>query len=262
MNIVLTGGTSFTGYHFASELSKKNKVILPLRKKKIFYKKIRERLLLNNLKCNKNIELKFDCKFNTKKFYKFLEKKKINIFCFHHFDVGNLNKNFNFQNKLNSSLLNIEKFFIFLKKKNCKSLIFSSTSIQKKIFLQKQYFTDDNRKNYAWAKNILFLIVKFLCKKYSINFKNYFISQPFGPFEKPSSLSNFVYKNSNRIINLQYPKRILQVNKIYTVAKNYAKFVSGYKTKLSSKECTVQKFKEDLLFQLKKKKEIFFGMSI
>ena len=97
-----------------------------------------------------------------------------------------------------------------------------------------------------------------LCKKYSINFKNYFISQPFGPYEKSSSLSNYIYKNINKRINLEHPKRILQVNKIYIIARNYAKFVLGYKIKLNFKETTVQKFKEIFLFQLKKKKRDFF----
>lgn len=257
MNIVLTGATSFTGYHFVNELAKKNKVILPLNRKKIFYKKKRDLLILNNFRSNKNIKLKFDCKFCGKKFFKFLKRENFEIFCFHHFKVGDLNKNFNFHKKLNFSTKSLEKFFIFLKKKNCKNLVYTSTSLQKKKIITKYYRNDLNRLNYGWSKQILYLLIKFLCKKYSINLKNYFISQPYGPFEKNSSLSNYIYKNQKKV-KLINPLRIIENNRIDYIAKNYAKFILGKKIKINYKTSTVAEFKKKFLSEIKNKKRSLF----
>ena len=77
MKILFTGGSSFTGYHFISELSKnkKYKIFCSLQKKINTYKGIRyERIKL--LSKIKNIVLLEQVNFGDKKFIKILKKNK------------------------------------------------------------------------------------------------------------------------------------------------------------------------------------------
>ena len=249
MKILFTGGSSFTGYHFISELSKnkKYKIFCSLQKKINTYKGIRyERIKL--LSKIKNIVLLEQINFGDKKFIKILKKNNFKVICLHHSHTKNYNsdKNFNLKKSINRNLFNIDKVFRNLNKK---TLLVVSNTVFQDIKLKKYKAVN----NYGVSKTIFYNEIKKFCNLYKINFKSVYITNPWGIFEEKKLNFNMIncwVKNKEFI--LQYPNYIrdnIYINKLrreYSAlikdkSKKIEYFPSGY---CSSNKVFVEAFRK------------------
>lgn len=248
MKILFTGSSSFTGYYFLKELNK-NKIesFAIFSKKKKTYKKNYQRDILNNkMKYIKPIS---NVSFGSKKYTNIIKTKKINILCFHHFIVGNLNNKYNFNSNLKKLLKNIETVVKELSKNKNSSIIYTS-SVYQKISSNLRYLNDKSRVNYGYTKLILSQILRYMCKKYKVKFVNFELQNPIGKFEKKNSLPYYIassfFKKKN--IKLDNPERIFKYQFIEIISKDYVKTLKIKKfVKSKYKSNLVKEFKEKLL---------------
>ena len=176
--IFLTGCTSFTGFHFAQELSKKNFIYCFVNRDLDSYKNLKLKRL-KILKKNKKIKLFFNSPFGSSKMINYLKKENEIIFCFHHAQTKyskNDNK-FSLFNSFYKDTFNIDNFFKLLGHK-IKKIIFSSSIFQKDFSNTKIDFS-----KYAFNKSNTFMFIKFFCYHYDIQLINFIISNPFGQLE-------------------------------------------------------------------------------
>lgn len=176
--IVITGASSFTGFHFTLEIAKYKKIICFSHKKFSSYKDLKK-TRLQILKKNKNIKLIFNCSFGSEKMIRVIKSYKNICFCFHHAQTLNAKDDFKFSflESFNQDLYNIDNFF---KKcsNNIKKIIFSSSIFQKE---HSKQLIDFNK--YSLNKSITLETLKFFCHKFNIRLINFVISNPFGVLE-------------------------------------------------------------------------------
>ena len=137
MNVLFTGSSSFTGYHFLKQFEKKKIECHAIyTKKKKFYRLEHQKKILNFE--FSHVHPYVDIKFGSKEFININNVKKINTLCFHHFLVGNLNTKYNLKQNLNTLLKNIYKVVYNLSLNKTPTIIYTS-SIYQKISLLNGY---------------------------------------------------------------------------------------------------------------------------
>ena len=264
MKVLFTGSSSFTGYYFLKEINKnKIKTFAVFSREKKEYKKIFQKEILNS-----KMRYIVPCKkvnFGSKKYIDIIKKENINVICFHHFIVGNLNNKYDFNKNLKKLLQNIEEVIFQLSLNKNSSIIYTS-SVYQKISSSRKYLNDKSRINYGYTKLILSQILKYMCKKYKIKFINFELQNPIGKFEKENSLPFYIassFFNKNKI-KLENPRRIFKYQFIENISKDYVKALINKKNlKSRYKTNSVEGFKEILLNQFKdkeinKKKKFFW----
>ena len=223
MKILFSGSSSFTGYHFLRKFEKKKfEYHAIFTKKKKYYRLAHQKKILNSKLSYANLH--FDIKFGSKEFINIIKNKKINILCFHHFVVGNLNLKYNLNRNLNILMNNIDKALYNLSLNKSPLLIYTS-SIYQKISLLSGYKSDQSRTYYGFAKTAINNVLIYLCKKYKIKFIDFELQNPIGLYEKQLSLpsyiaSGFFKKNQIKINN---PHRVFKFQFIDKIAYDYCK---------------------------------------
>ncbi len=248
MKIIFSGSSSFTGYHFLRELEKKKiECHAIFTKKKNFYRLEHQKKILS-LKFS-YINPHFDIKFGSKKFINIIKDKQINILCFHHFVVGNLNTKYNLNQNLNTLLKNIDKVIYNLSLNKSPLLIYTS-SIYQKISLLNGYKSDQSRIKYGFAKTITSNIIRYLCAKYKVKFIDFELQNPIGCFEKHSSLPSYIASGffKKKKIKINNPHRLFQFQFIEKIANDYCKSIIKSK-RVNSKyiKTSVDSFKKVFL---------------
>lgn len=177
--LCIDGVTSFTGFHFAKMLSKKFYVYAFVKKKKKAYKYIKKKRL-GILEKIKNIRLIYNCTTGSSiHLKKILLIKKIDIYCFHAAHVNNYKSTkFSFFNAYKKNTHNLEKILKILKTKKTK--ICFSHSIFQSI---PRNINKPIASNYALSKDITYLTLLYLVRKFDLRLFNLVITNPFGALE-------------------------------------------------------------------------------
>lgn len=259
MKILFLGVSSFTGYHFVKKLSedKKNIISCTLTKDINSYRLIRyERL--KKIKKVKNIKLIKKVKFGDKKFIKLLSKNKFDIICFHHALTKNYNSNskFNLSKSIAENTKNIESVLKILNKKT--KILVSNTIFQK---IPSKNYKAVNK--YGFSKSITYEKIMLFCKKYNLQFKSIYITNPWGPLEE-KKLNYYLISNwiKNKNITISHPRYIRDNIYIDKLTKAYVKIVYSKSKKIDyfpSGYCSTNK---EFIEAFKRKFEKFFKQKI
>ena len=247
MRVLFTGSSSFTGYYFLKEINKQKIKTFAIFSRNIssYKKNYQKEILKSELKY---IKPRLNIKFGSPKYLKLIQNEKIDTICFHHFIVGNLDKEYKFRVNLKKILKNLEEVIYYLSL-NGKTTILYTSSVYQRISAKNSYINDQSRINYGFTKQILFQILKYFCKKNKINLIDFELQNPIGQFEKENSLpfyiaSSFFEKSK---INLNHPSRIFKYQFIDKISKDYVKVLINKKKYQSKyKKNTVLEFKNIL----------------
>ena len=230
--IIFTGGSSFTGYHFIKQLNQnKIKVIVFFS----FSKKDIDKFNKNKIKrinyIIKHNTCFFECIYGSKNFINTLAKfNQIDIFC-HHFAYTKdyNNNNFKFAKSIKVNTLNIDKVLNFLKQKKLKKLIYSGS------YFEPNYSRKLNEliSPYGLSKFLTGKIIEILCKKNSINFSKFIISNPFGELEDENRLATLIASSwgKNKIFNMKSPYYIRDYIPVSILRKLYFNFLFDANTR-------------------------------
>ena len=139
MRVLFTGSSSFTGYYFLKEINKQKIKTFAIFSRNIssYKKNYQKEILKSELKY---IKPRLNIKFGSPKYLKLIQNEKIDTICFHHFIVGNLDKEYKFRVNLKK---NFKKFrrgnllFIFKRQNNYSVYFFCLSENICKEFLYK-----------------------------------------------------------------------------------------------------------------------------
>lgn len=254
MKILFLGSSSFTGFHFVNNLSKKknNKIVCLFTKKKNDYQSIRYRRI-SALSKKKNIKLIYQIKFGDSKFIK-LVKRKFDVVCLHHAETKNYNddKKFKFKKSINKNIQNINKVFQNLDKK---TLIVISNTIFQKIKSKKYSAVN----NYGKSKSITYEKLKTACTKFNLSFKSIYITNPWGMYEE-KKLNYYLMKswiNGEEAV-VKFPNYIRDNIFIDKLTKQYIKLLNSKSKKIDYFPSGYCSTNEEFIKALKKRFEKFF----
>ena len=256
MKILFLGCSSFTGFHFVSELSKasKNFIFCILTKKINDYDSIR-RQRIHILKKKKNIKFFYNTKFGDKNFLKIVKSNNFNIVCLHHAETSNYNDNkkFKYYESIKKNVFNIKSVFRFLHKN---SLIIISNTVFQEI-KNKKYLPVNN---YGKSKSVTYEKIKKICEEYNFRYKSVFITNPWGIYEE-KKLNYYLINNwiQNREVVINYPNYIRDNIYIDDLTKSYVKILKSKSKKIDyfpSGYCSSNK---EFIEALRKKFEKFFN---
>ena len=253
--ILFTGLSSFTGFYFVNHLSKykNNKIFCTLSNKKRGYAFLKKKRI-NLISKKKNVNLIFNVRFGDKKFIDLVNKKRFDILCFHHAHTKNYNndKKFKLKKSLNKNLNNIDELFKFIKSKS--KIIITNTIFQK---IPSRNYKPIN--NYGISKSISYEKIKNLCKIHNINYKSFFIPNPWGIYEE-KKLHYYLFKNwlKNKEAIVKFPNYVRDNIHIEKLSKAYLDVVNSRSKKkeyFPSGYCSSNKV---FIEALKKEFEKFF----
>ncbi len=254
-NILFVGLTSFTGFYFVKDMckNKKNKIFCVLTKDKKKYDYLKKKRL-NIISKNKNVKLINNVKFGDKKFLKLIKDIKFEIFCFHHAHTNNYNDDskFNFRKSIKNNLNNVDKVFSIIPQ-NAK-IIITNTVFQK---IDKKKYKPLS--NYGLSKTVSYEKMIELSKKYKIEYKSFFIPNPWGILEEKKLnyylITNWLNKNKTEIKFPDYIRDNIFINKLSEEYNNLLHLRSKQKEFFPSGYCSSNKV---FIEALRKKFEKFF----
>jgi len=226
-NILFTGVSSFTGFHFVRKLSenKKFQIFCTLSKNKKKYSQLQKERI-NIISKKKNILLFYNYKFGSKKFLELLKKKKFKVLCFHHSYTKKYydNLNFNFTKSLFNNLSNVEKVFDYISKNS-------------KLIISNSYFQPSQSERgifskYGISKNITYEVYKSFCKFKNIRYKSIFINNPWGILEN-KKFNHYLITNwlKKKEVIIKYPSNIRDNININLLSREYNKIVLSNSSK-------------------------------
>lgn len=192
MDIVFTGGTSFTGVWFVQELTRAgHRVWAPLKQKKEAYTGLRKSRLEWLESC---AYVEFDCPFGSDPFFSFLGKlPSLHLFCHHAADVTDYKSpDFNVAAALENNTKNLKKCLGMIKEKGCGKLLLTGT-----VFEPGEGAGSDNLRAvspYGLSKGLTSAYFKYYTEMQGVKLKKFVIPNPFGPLEE-IRFTTFLAKN-------------------------------------------------------------------
>ena len=258
MKILFLGSSSFTGFHFINNLSKKKNNIITclLTKKKKEYSSIRFNRI-NILRKKKNVKLIYQIKFGDPKFIKLI-KKKFDVICLHHAETNNYNddRKFKFKSSVQKNTNNLNKVFQNLDKK---TLIIISNTIFQNIKSKKYNAVN----NYGKSKSITYNKLKEACNKFNLKFKSIYITNPWGIYEE-KKLNYYLiqsWMNGEEAI-VKFPNYIRDNIFIDKLSKQYEKLIYSKSKKVNYFPSGYCSSNEEFIKALKRKFEKFFKIKV
>ena len=203
MRILITGSSSFIGFHLIKFLSKKHSVFWTTTKKVKNYVGIRK-VRLNKLEKKNNIILNLNNKNNLEKIF---IKYKFDYIFLHHAYTKNANDNqiFNLKKAISVNLKYLEDIFLLSKKYGVKKIIQTGTN--------QEYgnYNTKIKESFCKRPNSLYGLSKLMQSNYCNYLSNYFkvscvslkVFNVFGQLDNPKKVTSFVLKN---IINNKVSK--------------------------------------------------------
>jgi len=223
MNILLTGGSSFSGLWFAEALAERgHQVIAPLLHAESAYEGLRRTRIEHLEKISQPI---FECAFGSETFLQLLKHQgPFDLFCHHAADVTDYKSpQFNFASALTSNTLNIQKVMEELKAQGCHKVLLTGS-----IFEQREGAGSDPLSAispYGLSKGLTSDVFAYFTELYQIHFGKFVIPNPYGPFEEgrfTSYLAQCWLKGEKAQVS--FPSYVRDNIPISLLAKSYAVF--------------------------------------
>ena len=225
MKILFTGASSFTGYWFVKELSKKgHKVIAIFTKSSLEdYEGIRKQRV--SLLLDKIIPI-FNCKFGDKKFLEIFHEG-IDIICHHGAYVTDYKSgSFNITEALKNNTNNIIEVLNKAQKHNCKVIVITGSVFENDEgsgSLPLRAFSP-----YGLSKSFTYETFKYFCDVNNIKLGKFVIPNPFGPYEEFRFTSflvqNWFKGNTPKIMTPSYIRDNIHID---LLASSYVNFVAN-----------------------------------
>ena len=249
MKLLLTGVSSFTGYHLAKKLCLNYNVIGIISKNRKKYKSNRLKRLVDLEKKIKIIE----CDLNkSTEFIKILKRvKPVIIYINHAYTVKNIN-DFNLNEALTVNLLGLREIFDYCSKNNCKVL---HTGTNQEYGNKDNLINEKTIKNpsteYGFSKKIQSEFLKFFSEKYMVKCTSFKLFNLYGLLDEEHKLiqmiTDSIYNQKKIKLNTSGNDYLdfLHVNEFTNIVSDYLKlsqkkyyeeFIISSKFKISLKE--------------------------
>tara|TARA_B100001059_G_scaffold235561_1_gene281626 strand:+ start:1728 stop:2654 length:927 start_codon:yes stop_codon:yes gene_type:complete len=229
MKILITGVSSFTGYHLAKKLSEKNKVYGVISKNINKYKFNRKLRILNLVK---RIDLVQCDLYKRLKFKNILNKIKPKIIYINHAYTTRNPNEFNIYKSLEINSLCIEEIFIYSSKNNCRVF---HTGTNQEYGVNRKYISENTIKKpntaYGLSKKIQCDLIEFYSLNLKVNTVSFKLFNLYGTLDEEHKIiqniikslgeKNKVKLNTNGIQNLDF----LNINKFTEIVEKYLKYV-------------------------------------
>jgi len=223
MQILFTGGSSFTGMWFVKALvDAGHHVTAPLLHSiKDYTGTKKERVA----KLNTHSEIFENCAFGSNDFLNIIASKdKWDLFCHHAADVTNYkDTNFDYAQALANNTLHINTVIEHLKSKGCNKILLTGS-----VFEQNEGQGSDNLRAvspYGLSKGLTADVFKYFAQIHDCNLGKFVIPNPFGPYEE-ERFTSYLIKTwiERKAAKISHPSYVRDNIHISLLAKAYAHF--------------------------------------
>jgi UDP-glucose 4-epimerase len=226
MNILLTGGSSFTGMWFATELAQAGHTITAtLLQSKDRYKGIRAERVEKLAQQAKIVE---NCPFGSDAFFELLNSQEHwDVLCHHAADVTDYKSpSFNTLRAVDNNTHNLPSIIEILKKKGCNKIVLTGS-----VFEQREGTGSDNLRAvspYGLSKGLTSDVFAYWCSIHQMKLGKFVIPNPFGPYEE-ERFTTFLMKKwfKGEVPDVSHPEYIRDNIHVTLLAKAYAMFVDN-----------------------------------
>lgn len=234
MNILFTGGSSFTGYWFIKELAQAgHRVTAVFRRSQEDYEDVR-RKRINALK--NYCQAVFNCSFGSDKFLQIIESSPTwDLFCHHAADVTDYKSpQFNISQAIASNTHNLSTVLERLLSKQCQRVIITGS-----VFEQNEGIGSDGLRAfspYGLSKGFTAEIFKYHAAIMQFSLGKFVIPNPFGPYEDPRFTSYLVKSwMQNKKASVNTPAYVRDNIHVSLLAKAYVDFATQPQKELFQK---------------------------
>ena len=203
MNILFTGGSSFTGYWFIRELAAAgHRVIATFTQSSTDdYEGVRRRRVerLADM-CTPA----FDCRFGNEKFIALIEKEdEWGLLCHHAAELKNYKSpNFDVHEALNNNTNNLPGVLTTLKEKGCERVILTGSVFENDEGIGSRELRAFSP--YGLSKGLTYQSFRYYCSRAGLRLGKFVIPNPFGPYEEK--------RFTHYLINMWAQNKIATVN--------------------------------------------------
>lgn len=181
MKVVLTGGTSLTGFWFARELKLQGHEVICLltQDNAESYAHLKSATRFNLL--SKEFEVHFSQRFGSENFLALLRKERPDVLCLHGSHIPDYkSQSFNLAESLQQNLFNLNEVFTILKEQNL-PVVLTGTLFEPNEGGAGE--RTDAGSPYGLAKGLVTQAFHYYAKKFETHMSHFVIPNPFGIFE-------------------------------------------------------------------------------
>ncbi len=238
MKILFTGGSSFSGFWFVSELAKAgHEVVATFQQQETDYNGLRARRVA---KLEGICRRKFDCSLGHKRFFELLHsEKQWDVFCHHGADVRDYKSpDFNIAAALDNNTRELKETLKQLKERGCQKVVLTGS-----IFEKNEGHGEDGDdlpavSPYGVSKGLTAAVFHFYARLIGLSLGKYVIPNPFGPYEEPRFTAYLIRCwRDGKVATVNTPDYVRDNIHVSLMARDYANFVStlpasaGYKAR-------------------------------
>ena len=224
MRILFTGASSFTGYWFIKELTKRgHEVVSPCRKKESDYEgTYSERIK----RLSKISTLHYDCEFGSDRFFRLLneEKNGFDLFCHHAAHMTNYKSEaFDPVEALAKNICRLPKVLEKLQEKGCHATLLTGSNFEPN---EGGVPNSPALSAYGLSKGLTSQSFSFYTDRLGIKLKKIVLPNTFGPLEESSRLTSSLIRSwqQGKVPTLLHPSYIRDNVPVDLLAKAYADF--------------------------------------
>ena len=226
--ILLTGGSSFTGFWFARRLVESGfSVCCPLPNDKRSYEGIKKRRLDT---LAETVDLFYNIPFGSVEFINLLDGHFENL-CLHGaFVKGYQNNDFGFGKAVGQNLNEIDRVFEKAKQNGCLGIIWTSSIFEDAVNTDEEFSKGSALPwfKYALSKKISYLSAREIALNSGLSFLRYIIPNPFGPYED-KKLTFHIIKSLHlgNDVSLKTPYYIRDMIHVEHLASDYVRCIQS-----------------------------------
>jgi UDP-glucose 4-epimerase len=230
MNILITGGSSFSGYWFIRELTRAgHEVWATFRGNLENYAGVRRQRVERVLSFCRPL---FRCEFGGQDFLEILkDMPNIGLFCHHAADVTNYKEpSFDFVGALENNTKGLNTVIKVLKEKGCNKILLTGSA-----FEQNEGIGSDGLRAfspYGLSKGLTYEVFRYFAEINQMKLGKFVIPNPFGPFEEPRFTSFLIRKwFAGETPTVATPAYVRDNIHVSVLAKAYVYFADGLDSK-------------------------------
>ncbi len=224
MNILFTGGSSFTGSWFIRELAAAGHRVTAIFRKELngYTEEPRRQRVVMTAKVCRSIP---GCSLGDDRFFALIAEGGWDVFCHHAADVTNYKSpDFNAIGALAKNVHNLPGILDALKAAGCRHVLLSGSVFEGGEGAGSQGLPDFSP--YGLSKALTAHVFRYYCARAGIGLGKFVIPNPFGPYEEPR-FTGYLIKNwlAGATPNCSSPAYVRDNIHVSLLAKAYAQFV-------------------------------------
>jgi nucleoside-diphosphate-sugar epimerase len=223
MEILFTGGSSFTGMWFCEELAKAgHRITAPLLHAEGDYAGTRKERVdkLRNI-----ADIPFECPFGSEAFLSLVHSKPSwDLFCHHAADVTDYKSNeFDYVEALRKNTFNVKNTLVELRSRGCAQILLTGS-----VFEPNEGAGSDGLRAvspYGLSKGLTSCVFEYLCTILNLSLGKFVISNPFGPYEE-ERFTSYLVKTwfQGKTAPVSHPDYVRDNIHVSLLAKTYRRF--------------------------------------